>query len=457
MPLRQPAALLLLLLTAPWAASGCGAKNTFQPPPPPKVTVAPPLQKEIVETIEFTGTTRATARVDLRAQVGGILEKIGFEDGATVKEGDLLFRIEQAPFEAKVQLAKAGLQRAEANQKKADLAVARAEKLFKQSAAPESDLENAQALRDTATADVSAAQAELRDAELQLGYTEIRAPITGRISRHLVDRGNLVQAQSTSLATIESISPIHALFYVSEREILRFMELRRTNAIPDPIISPVPLFLGLVNEKGFPHKGYLDYREFGVDPGTGTILRRAVFENDQGELIPGLFVRIQAPLGKPAPQLLIEERAIGTDQRGEYVLLVGPKNEVEYRLVDLGPSIDGMRVVKSGVSAGDRIIINGLQRARPGGKVTPEEGVMQPAVAGGVISKAPAQVTAPEQSVPPAGPPRADDTSAAPALPKPDSAGAPQSADKPAAVPAPEKTGAAPVSAPSGEPGEKKG
>jgi len=424
------------------------------------VTVAPPLQKEIVETIEFTGTTRATARVDLRAQVGGILEKIGFEDGATVQEGDLLFVIEKAPFEAKVQLAKAGLLRAEATMKKSELAVARADKLFRQSAAPESDLENAQAQRDTAAADVSAAQAELRDAELQLGYTEIRAPISGRISRHLVDRGNLIQVQSTSLATIENIAPIHAFFYVSEREILRFMELLRTKAIPDPSTTAPLLYLGLANEKGFPHQGYLDYREFGVDPGTGTILRRGVFENADKTLIPGLFVRIQAPLGKPMPQLLIEERAIGTDQRGEYVLLVGPKNEVEYRLVELGPAMDGMRVVKSGVTQSDRIIINGLQRARPGGAVTPEEGVMKPVLSGTAATGSagagsggaasgeagqPAKVTAPEQS---AAPPAADEGSKS----GPSGDARPVGDAKPAAEPA-----AASDAGPGSGSGEKKG
>lgn len=381
---------LLVVSVVFLAACGCGRKGSFTQPPPPEVTVAHPYQKEIVETVEFTGTTQATARVDLRAQVGGILEKIGFEDGANVKEGDLLFVIEKAPYEAKVELAKAGVERSQATLKKAELAIARAKKLFEQNAAPESDLENAQAQRDTALADVSASKAELRNAELQLGYTEIRAPITGRISRHLVDRGNLIQAQTTQLATIESIAPIHAFFYVSERELLRFMELLRTNVLPDPEKQPPPLFLGLVNEKGYPHKGFLDYRQFGVDPGTGTILRRGSFENEDKALIPGLFVRIQAPLGKPQPRLLIEERAIGTDQRGEYVLTVDEKNIVQYRLVELGPSYDGMRVVKSGIAATDRIIINGLQRARPEAPVTPKEGKMHPIVADASATESPA-------------------------------------------------------------------
>lgn len=358
-----------LLLVLPLC--GCGKRNQPVQLTPPQVDWAYPLEQPIVETIEFTGTTRATARVELRAQVGGILEKIAFEDGATVQEGDLLFVIEQPPYQAKLQLAQATLQKAEAALKKADLAIQRVRKLFSQNAAPETDVENAEAARDTALADVSAAKAELKNAELQVGYTEIRAPITGRISRHLVDRGNLIQAQTTELATIESIAPIHAFFYVSERELLRVMELLRSKSIPDPTKIRPELFLGLVNEKGFPRKGYLDYREFGVDTGTGTVLRRGVFANEDKALIPGLFVRIQAPLGEPAPRLLVEERAVGTNQQGEFVLVIGPDNKVELRLVQLGPSYDGLRVVKSGLGARDKVIINGLQLAAPSRPVTP--------------------------------------------------------------------------------------
>ncbi|AMV19885.1 efflux RND transporter periplasmic adaptor subunit [Planctomyces sp. SH-PL14] len=418
MPFRL---LLGLLLVLPLC--GCGKRNQPVQLTPPQVDWAYPLEKPIVETIEFTGTTRATARVELRAQVGGILEKIAFEDGATVKEGDLLFVIEQPPYQAKLQLAQATVQKAEAALKKADLAIQRVRKLFSQNAAPETDVENAEAARDTALADVSAAKAELKNAELQVGYTEIRAPITGRISRHLVDRGNLIQAQMTALATIESIAPIHAFFYVSERELLRVMELLRSKSIPDPSKIRPELFLGLINEKGFPRKGYLDYREFGVDTGTGTVLRRGVFDNEDHALIPGLFVRIQAPLGDPAPRLLVEERAVGTNQQGEFVLVIGPENKVELRLVQLGPSYDGLRVVKSGLGAQDKVIINGLQLAAPSRPVTPSDekrmrttaelesaskGSPAAPAAAKTDDKTPTKVPAEEQSKTPAAPPSPD-------------------------------------------------
>lgn len=364
------------LLIGALLASGCERENKFVPPPPPKVSVAQPLVTEVADAIEFIGNTRATATVELRARVNGYLQRIAFEDGANVKEGDLLFVIDEAPFQVALDIANAELQRAQADLQLQQTEYRRTETLVAQKALTQADLDQGAAELATAQANVAAAEAAVRRAELDLGYCQIRAPISGRIGRHLVDRGSLVQAEQTHLATIESLDPIHAYFSLSESDLLRFMEMRRQNEIPDPDRNPPVLFLGLDDSAGYPYQGTLDFRELGVDPNTGTALRRGLFANPNNDLIPGLFVRIRAPIGQPKERLLVEKRAIGTDQRGDYLLVVNDKNVVEYRLVKLGISTDGMRVIEKGVTPGEWIVVNGLQRARPGATVSPERVTM---------------------------------------------------------------------------------
>jgi RND family efflux transporter MFP subunit len=330
----------------------------------------------VADSIEFIGSTRAVATVELRSRVNGYLEQILFEDGATVKEGDLLFVIEQAPFHVALDAAKAELQRAEAALQFEQTEYRRIEPLVARKAVTQSELDTRAAELAKAQASVAVAQAAVRRAELDLAYTEIRAPISGRIGQHLVDVGSLVQAEQTLLAKIESIDPIHAYFNVSESDLLRFMRMIRENKLPDPVEHPPVLYLGLANESGFPHEGKLDFREVGLDESTGTALRRGVFPNSDHQLLPGMFVRIHAPVGKPVPRLLVEKRAIGADQRGDYLLVVNDKNVVELRLVKLGLSTDGMQVVEDGITENDWIVINGLQRARPGATVDPQRTTM---------------------------------------------------------------------------------
>ncbi|MHB8866924.1 MAG: efflux RND transporter periplasmic adaptor subunit [Pirellulaceae bacterium] len=371
---------LLLLVTA----FGCAQRNTFVAPPPPEVTVAQPIRQAVTETLEFTGNTRSPAVVEIRSRVTGYLQKVAFEDGANVEAGDLLFVIDPAPFQADFDLAEAAVQKAQAAEQLAKANLARAVQLQKERAIAQQDVDTANAELASASASVKAAAASLRKAELDLGYAEIRAPISGRIGRHLIDAGNLVNAEQSLLAVIENIDPIFAYFYVSESILLRFMQLVRDQVIPDPAQHPPELQLGLQNDDGFPHQGYLDYRELGVDPTTGTISRRGVFPNPDRVLIPGLFVRLRASLGDPTPKLLVEERAIGTDQRGAYLLVVNDENVVEYRSVKLGVQVGGLRVIEQGVQDSEWVVVNGLQRARPGTPVEPQRTEMASSSSGTV-------------------------------------------------------------------------
>jgi RND family efflux transporter MFP subunit len=365
--LRAVGSVLLLTVLC-----GCEERSEFVPPPPPEVTVQQPQWRQIADHVNFTGNTRPTATVELRARVNGYLQRIAFDDGAFVKRGELLFVLEQAPFQAALASKAADLERAKAAMQLAGAEFKRTELLHQKNVASQQDVDQRRADMAAARANVAVAQAAITNAQLDLDYTEIRAPIAGRIGRHLVDVGNLIQAQQTLLAVIESTDPIYAYFYVSESDLLRFRQMIRENELPDPREKPPRIRLGLANEKGFPHAGHVDFRDLGVDPDTGTILVRARFPNPKHVLLPGLFVRLRAPVGEPQPRLMIDERAVSTDQRGQYVLVVNAQDKVEYRPVELGLAAGSMREITAGVSPDDWVIVNGLQRARPGATVKPQ-------------------------------------------------------------------------------------
>lgn len=370
--MRSPRlAFAAVLLTWHATQTGCQPKNQYVPPPPATVEVARAVRETVGDRLNLTGTTHVQAKVDLRARVNGYLQNIHFVDGATVKKGDLLFTIEQAPFQTKADIAAAELSKAKAGLQLAESELARARALLQRNASTMQELDIKESQRNSAAAAVDSAEATLRDAELQLAYTLIRAPIDGRIGRHLIDVGNLVMPEQTLLATIDSYDPIHVYLTMSDSDLIR---LTRPSAEFDtraPSQADLAVRMGLGDDQGYPHAGRIDFSELGVDPATGTALYRAVFPNPDLRIVPGLFARLQIPVGAPRPRLTVPEPALGTDQSGDYVLIVDGDGIVEHRTVRLGPTVNGRRVVEQGLTGTEWIIVNGIQRARAGTKVSP--------------------------------------------------------------------------------------
>ena len=374
---------VLPLVTVFSMLAGCSEKNEYAEPPPPKVTVAQPLQKDVTDYLEFTGTTKAVTSVDVRARVKGFLQSMHFTPGAEVTKGDLLFVIDPREYEAALSAANAESEAAKAELKRADIELQRAKRLFKQKAGSESDVVKWRGEQEVAKATILRAQAKIEDAELNLSYTQVVSPIDGRVSRNRVDPGNLVgKSEATLLTTVSNYVPIYAYYNLNERDLLMTMKLykekvKKLDVKPDESgvqKAAIPLYLGLADEEGYPHEGLLDFAETGVDTETGTLQLRGVFQNSEYPpvLIPGLFARLRMPIRERPDALLVSARAIGADQGGEYLLLVNAENTVEKRQIRKLQEVDGLYVIEEGVQAGERVIVKGLQRARPGAKVDPE-------------------------------------------------------------------------------------
>lgn len=365
-----PAAVFAAALAV---SAGCGsgtpAPRQF---PPPQVTVAHPVQRDVVSYGEFTGRTEAVEVVDVRARVPGVLEEVHFRGGSVVQPGDLLFTIERAPYVAARNAALAAVGTVEASLERACSDLARLEQAIRTDAVSAQEVDRARAEVQQSEASLLGERARLEAAELDLSYTEIRAPIRGVIGRHLVSAGNVVGGGETgTLATIMQTDPIHAYFDASEMLVLEVLgQVNRSRTEPSPAASR-PVHLGLADEEGWPHEGVLDYIANAVDPSTGTIQVRGSFPNPTGKLFPGLFARLRVPGAVQEDALLVEERALGTDLGGKYVLVVGEGDVVERRHVELGAAEGELRVVTSGLRAGERYITNGGQRARPGLPVRP--------------------------------------------------------------------------------------
>jgi RND family efflux transporter MFP subunit len=369
---RKPAGWAILMATLSIALSACGQSNVYVPPPPPRVTVAHPVRQPVVDYLEFTGNTQAINTVQLKARVQGFLEKILFKDGDMVKKGQLLFIIQQNTYQDQLDQAEAQILQQKANYDHAVIETARYTKLVQQRAAAQTDLDNWRYQRDASRAAMLAAQSASSLAKLNLDYTRVTAPFNGRIGRHLVDVGNLVGAgEFTLLAAVNQIDPLYVYVTLNERDLYR--------VVGETGLSPaqaqnlrIPLDMGLVNETGYPHKGYFDFAAITLNPTTGTISLRGIFPNPDGKILPGSFARVRAPIvGSQKTALLVPEIALCYDQLGPYVLTVDEHNIVQHRSVKLGVRVGSYRVIQEGLTGDEWVIIQGQMRAFPGRQVSP--------------------------------------------------------------------------------------
>jgi RND family efflux transporter MFP subunit len=364
--------------------TGCEEKNLYAPPPPPKVIVEQPLQQPVTRYIELTGNTQAFNQVDLEARVQGSLDKINYKDGTLVKKGAVLFVIQQNTYQAQLDQAKASVAGAQAELKKAQAEFERQAELIGKQVSTQANYDKALAQRDSDQATLQQAQANIAIAEINLSYTTVTAPFDGIVTRHLVDVGALVGYGSpTKLATIVQVAPIYVYFNVSETLVLRVKEALAKQGKTLQDVRDVPVEIGLQTEKGYPHVGHLDYVAPNVDPSTGTLEARAIFENKDLSLMPGLFVRVRIPGQTLDNALLVADTAIGTSQVGKYLLVLGKDNTVEQRPVQIGQLVGQLRVIESGISADDWVVTSGTQRAIPGNKVDPDKQKVAASTGGG--------------------------------------------------------------------------
>jgi RND family efflux transporter MFP subunit len=349
------------------------------PPPPPQVTVAPALGRPVTEYDEFTGRMEATNTVEVRPRVSGFVRSVGFAEGAVVQRGQVLFEIDPRPYQDEVVRAAAALEQARTRLRLAASETERAQRLVAAQAISREEFESRTSSRAEGEAAVQAAQAALRSAQLNLEWTRVRAPISGRVSRAEVTPGNLVQAgppAASLLTTVVSLDPIYVYFDGDEQSYLKLAGLSRPGAGPRTQVA-----MGLANEQGYPHTGTLDFVDNRLDPAAGTIRARAVFRNADGRFTPGLFARVRLAGSRRYDATLVDDAAVGTDQDRKFVLVLKPDATVEYRAVTLGPLDGGLRVVRDGLRPGEKIVVNGLQRVRPGMKVAARDSSMAPPAA----------------------------------------------------------------------------
>ena len=406
-PLRYPLAALAVLVI-----SACGrTPDAVQAQAAPKVTVAKVIEQPINEWDEFTGRLEAPETVEVRPRVSGQIDQVAFTEGAQVKKGDLLFQIDPRPFQAEVRRLEAQLQQARASAQRSENEARRGERLRDSNAISAELAESRSSAAAEARAGVAAIQAQLDLARLNLSFTRVTAPISGRVSRAEFTAGNIVSADVTPLTSVVSTDKVYAYFDADERVYLKYTQLAREGQRG----QSTPVYLGLTNETGNPHLGQMNFVDNQVNPRTGTIRGRAVFDNSKGEYTPGLYARLKLVGSGTYSAMLIKDEAVGTDLGKKFVLVVDKDNKAIYRSVDLGPKLEGLRIVRSGLSKDDRIVVTGLQRVRPGSPIDPQD---TPMATPETISALQQQRQAFEASNPPKAPSKLDAKVAASATPR---------------------------------------
>jgi RND family efflux transporter MFP subunit len=362
----------VLIVLGSWLAAAGLAFAQSGPAPPPPVTVAKPVVKDIVEQTDFIGRFEAVDQVDIRARVSGYLDKVHFQDGSLVRAGDILFTIDPRPYRNALEQAQAAVTSSQVRLEFAQSDLARAEQLRMTGNIPDQIFDQRRQAFLTSKADLDRAQAALRQAQLDVGFTEIKAPLTGRISRKLVSEGNLINANETVLTNIVSLHPIQFYFDVDERSFLAFSRQTQGGTRTSANGSANEALLTLTDERLGQRKGRLDFVDNRLDEASGTIRVRAVFDNKDMLLTPGLFGRVTIGASDPYKGILLPDEAIGSDQDRRVVYAVDEKNVVHLKPVRIGPRIDGYRVIRDGLTGGETVVVNGLVRVRPGAPVTPQ-------------------------------------------------------------------------------------
>jgi multidrug efflux system membrane fusion protein len=368
---------LCLALSCSFILIGCtkaGGGNAAQSSPP-QVNVAQVIERRVQDWDEFTGRFQAVESVEIRPRVSGYIDRVAFKEGGQVKQGDLLFVIDPRPYQADADHAAADVKRFKTALELAQIELTRVQRLRDSGAVSEEELDERKSTVSQAEANVSGAQAALESAALNLNFARVVSPISGRVGRAEVTRGNLVTGGpngGTLLTSVQSTDPIYVYFEGDEQAYLRYNQMARAGERPSSRDVQNPVRIGLANEEGFPHMGAMNFVDNQVNPQTGTIRARAVLDNKDGLFTPGLFARVQLLGSGEYSAILIDDSAVNTDQNQKYVLALGPGNQIEYRRIKPGRVIDGLRIVREGLKAGDVIVVSGTQRVHPGVTVTPQ-------------------------------------------------------------------------------------